>query len=93
MEKNYGIAIYHSDIRKIAELNLYVRENDIQIDRMEVLSNIHKCHIRKIDKESVEYGKKNPHNAELPNYLFFEDSLSIQLKLIEQYWDMFKCKK
>lgn len=89
IEEQYGIALYFSDIRKIAQLNLHVKENNIKIDRMLVLEYIYKCHIREIDRENIEYGKRNLHRADLPNYISFNKSLNIQLKMIGEYWSIF----
>jgi len=89
IEDEYGHAIYLSNVRRIAELNLYVREHNIHIDKMAVLAGIYDQHIRKIDREHQAWCRKNPYRTGLPDYASFHELPRVQLDYIAQYWDMF----
>lgn len=89
IEDEYAHYIYNSNIRKIAALNIHVREEGIKIDKMKVLESIYGNQMKEQDTKHEQWCKQNPHRADLPSYTSFRESLRVQLSLIEQYWHLF----
>lgn len=75
IEYIYGISLYYSDQRIISLVNLFVRENNIEINRYEVLKCMYKMRLQKIQNDGY-YWSIN----EL-NYLELEDNKKKRIRI------------
>ena len=68
IEQLYGYAVVYGNIQAISMLNLFVRNNNIKINKYTTMHNIYDCECRKLYTE----GKKN--YGMLAEYSSFEEA-------------------
>ncbi len=82
IEKYYAIAISLNNINAIALLNIFVRENNIIVNKLKILEQIYNYRCR------VEYSKI--HAVDGTRAEFKPYSADIENMYIRKYWNMFK---
>ena len=94
IEEIYGLALFRSNERIISLVNLFVRENKIEINRWNVLDRIYLGRILQNEERVKEEAKRCPSRADLCDYYHFEDRRlkDLQLEYIHKYWNMFEVK-
>ena len=84
IERIYGKALCHSNERIISLINLFVRENNIKIDKYEVLRCINSAQNQKYCEDA------DPN--ECSHYRTLDRDLKLELNYIHKYWNMFEVK-
>lgn len=92
IEHIYGTALFYSNDRTISLINLFVRENNIKINRYNILKNIYKARIRKNEDDNNEYAKQRPSRMDMCTYANFNELKDLQIEYIHKYWNMFEVK-
>ena len=94
IEKIYGTALFYSNDRTISLINLFVRENNIKINRYNILENIYKARIAKNEDDNNEYAKQRPYytRMDMCSYARFNELKDLQMEYIHKYWNMFEVK-
>jgi hypothetical protein len=94
IEQIYGTALFYSNDRTISLINLFVRENNIKINRYNILENIYKARIRKNEDDNNEYAKQRPYytRMDMCSYANFNELKDLQIEYIHKYWNMFEVK-
>ena len=92
IERIYGTALFYSNDRTISLINLFVRENNIKINRYNILENIYKARIRKNEDDNNEYAKRCPSRIDMCSYASFNELTDLQIEYIHKYWNMFEVK-
>ena len=72
-----------------ANINLFFRENNIKINRYNILENIYQVRIVK-----NEYVKQRPYytRMDIRSYASFNELKDLQMEYIHKYWNMFEVK-
>ena len=83
IEMFYGSAISASNLQNISLLNLFTREHNIILNRMNIIEEIYWADFRE------EYAKRRNLDI-LISPVIFNDSIPLQEKYIEKYWPIFK---
>ena len=92
IERIYGTALFYSNDRTISLINLFVRENNIKINRYNILENIYKARIAKNEDDNNEYARRRPSRMDMCSYANFNELKDLQMKYIHKYWNMFEVK-
>ena len=92
IELIYGTALFYSNDRTISLINLFVRENNIKINRYNILENIYKASITKNEDDNNEYAKRCPSRIDMCSYASFNELTDLQIEYIHKYWNMFEVK-
>ena len=94
IEKIYGTALFFSNDRTISLINLFVRENNIKINRYNILENIYKASITKNEDDNNQYAKQRPYytRMDMCSYASFNELTDLQIEYIHKYWNMFEVK-
>ena len=94
IERIYGTALFYSNDRTISLINLFVRENNIKINRYNILENIYKARITKNEDDNNEYVKQRPYytRMDMCSYASFNELNDLQMEYIHKYWNMFEVK-
>lgn len=83
----YGSALYYSNIKIIALINLFVREHNVKINRYNILQNMYQTRLQKIKKDNFYWDRKDILNCQK-----LEDNKEKELEYIRNYWNSFKIK-
>ena len=92
IEHIYGLALFRSNERIISLVNLFVRENNIKINRYNVLDRIYLGVIFKNENRVKEEAKRCSTRQDMCDYPNFNDLKQLQLEYIHKYWNMFEVK-
>ena len=92
IEMIYGLALFRSNERIISLVNLFVRENNIKINRYNVLDRIYLGVIFKNENRVKEEAKRCSTRQDMCEYADFNDLKQLQLEYIHKYWNMFEVK-
>lgn len=92
IEKIYGTALFYSNDRTISLINLFVRENNIKINRYNILENIYQTRITKNEDDNNEYAKQCLSRMDMCSYASFNELKDLQMEYIHKYWNMFEVK-
>ena len=99
MEQHYFIqmielyhSLFYSNDRTISLINLFVRENNIKINRYNILENIYKARITKNEDDNNEYARRCPSRMDMCSYASFNELKDLQMEYIHKYWNMFEVK-
>ena len=92
IEQIYGTALFYSNDRTISLINLFVRENNIKINRYNILENIYKARITKNEDDNNKYARQCPSRMDMCSYSSFNELTDLQIKYIHKYWNMFEVK-
>ena len=93
IEMIYGLALFRSNERIISLVNLFVRENNIKINRYNVLDHIYLGVIFKNEDRVKEEAKRCKTRQDMCEYADFNNLKELQLEYINKYWKMFEVKK
>ena len=92
IEQIYGLALFRSNERIISLVNLFVRENKIEINRYNVLDRIYLGLILKNEERVREEAKRCRTRQDECSYASFDNLKELQLEYIHRYWNMFEVK-
>jgi len=93
IERIYGLALFRCNDRIISLVNLFVRENNIKINKYNILDSIYLGTIYKNeDRIKSEAKRCNSSRSDMCSYSDFNDLLGLQLEYIHKYWSMFEVK-
>ena len=94
IETIYGTALFYSNDRTISLINLFVRENNIKVNRNNILKNIYEARIRKNEDDNNEYARQrtNYTRMDMCSYASFNELTDLQMEYIHKYWNMFEVK-
>ncbi len=92
IEEIYGLALFRTNERIISLVNLFVRENNIKINRYNVLDRVYLGVILKDKNKAKEDAKRCPSREDMCSYANFSDLKKLQLEYIHKYWNMFEVK-
>lgn len=92
IEQIYGLALFRSNERIISLVNLFVRENKIEINRYNVLDSIYLGLIFQNEERVREQAKGCRSRQDECNYASFNELKKLQLEYIHKYWNMFEVK-
>lgn len=93
IEMIYGLALFRSNERIISLVNLFVRENNVKINRYNILKNVYLGKKIQNEDKANEEAKRCPSRRDLCNYASFNDLKNLQLEYIHKYWSTFEVKK
>ena len=92
IENIYGAALFYSNDKTISLINLFVRENNIKINKYNILENIYKARIAKNEDDNNEYAKQRYSRMDICSYASFNELKDLQMEYIHKYWNMFEVK-
>ena len=92
IEQIYGLALFRSNERIISLVNLFVRENKIEINRYNVLDSIYLGLIFQNEERVREQAKRCRTRQDECSYADFDNLKELQLEYIHKYWNMFEVK-